>query len=227
MLTSTKLLKVPVLKKTPSDQFMCVTRETAKRTGITQLAELTDPIMAKKFDSNGDGKGEMWIGAAGWSSTNVEKIRAKSYGYAETMELEVMGETLALTKIDKTIAQKQNFVFYCSYPHHTFTIYDLVPLKEPPHDPKKWKVLQPTDDPNWLEKSYAQMSWQKAYLSAHYAASLEKSHPSVAKLFSRANFDAATTSDMSYQIVVKKVPPEVYAKNWIQKHPTTVNPWIK
>ena len=37
--------------------------------------------MAANFDTDGDGMGEIWIGAAGWASTNIEKIRAKSYGY--------------------------------------------------------------------------------------------------------------------------------------------------
>jgi len=78
------------------DQAMCVTKSTAERIGIKDLAELSNPDMAKNFDSDGDGKGEIWIGAAGWASTNVEKIRAKSYGYAETMQ-----QSLSLQLISK------------------------------------------------------------------------------------------------------------------------------
>ena len=80
----------------PSFQGMCVTKATADRTGIAQIADLADPDMAKNFDTNGDGRGEVWIGASGWASTNVEKVRAKSYGYDETMELVEMDETLAM-----------------------------------------------------------------------------------------------------------------------------------
>ena len=43
-------------------QGMCVTKATAERTGITRLADLADPDMAKHFDTNGDGRGEIWIG---------------------------------------------------------------------------------------------------------------------------------------------------------------------
>ena len=57
----------------PSFQGMCVTKATADRTGIAQIADLADPDMAKNFDTNGDGRGEVWIGASGWASTNVEK----------------------------------------------------------------------------------------------------------------------------------------------------------
>jgi len=93
------------------DQGMCVTKGTAERTGIANLADLTDPDMAKNFDTDGDGQGEIWIGAAGWASTNVEKIRAKSYGYAETMQLKEMDETLALAEVDNAVAQDENIVF--------------------------------------------------------------------------------------------------------------------
>ena len=83
-------------KGVAGDQAVCVTKGTAERTGITELSELSDPDMAKHFDTDGDGKGEMWIGAAGWASTVIEKIRAKSYGYDETMSLKEMDESLAL-----------------------------------------------------------------------------------------------------------------------------------
>src|SRR6056300_728780 len=98
------------------DQAMCVTAGTAARTGISELAELTNPDMAKNFDTDGDGKGEIWIGASGWASTNVEKIRAKSYGYAETMNLKEMDESLALAEVDAAVAQDKNIVFFCYTP---------------------------------------------------------------------------------------------------------------
>ena len=60
---------------------MCVTKWTAETHGIKSLSDLTNPDTAALFDTDGDGKGEIWIGASGWASTNVEKIRAKSYGY--------------------------------------------------------------------------------------------------------------------------------------------------
>ena len=102
----------------PSFQGMCVTRATADRTGITQISDPADPDMAKSFDANGDGRGEVWIGASGWASTSVEKIRAKSYGYDETMELVEMDETLAMADVDAAVAKDTDHVFYCYTPNH-------------------------------------------------------------------------------------------------------------
>ena len=119
----------------PAFQGICVTAATADRTGITQVADLADPDMAKNFDTDGDGWGEVWIGASGWASTNVEKIRAKSYGYDETMELLEMDEALAMANVDAAVAKDANHVFYCYTPNHLFALHDIVVLEEPAYDP--------------------------------------------------------------------------------------------
>lgn len=209
------------------DQAMCVTKSTAERIGIKDLAELSNPDMAKNFDSDGDGKGEIWIGAAGWASTNVEKIRAKSYGYAETMQLKEMDETLALAEVDNAVAQKKNIVFFCYTPHHMFALHELVILKEPAYDESKWVVKQPTDDPQWLENSSAPVAWNTAKLKIHYAASLEKANPEVAKLLSQVKLDTEAVSKMTYALVVEKQDPAEFAKDWVSKNGDLVDSWLK
>ncbi len=219
------------VRQTPAgvagDQAMCVTKDTAERTGIANLQDLTDPDMAKNFDTDGDGKGEIWIGAAGWASTNIEKIRAKSYGYAETMKLKEMDETLALAEVDNAVAQKKNIVFFCYTPHHMFALHKLVILKEPAHDPAKWKVIQPTDDPEWLEKSEAGVAWATAYLHIHYATSLETSQPAAAKMLHSVKLDTDTVSAMTYALVVEKQDPAEFAKKWVAENGAIVDTWLK
>ena len=222
-----KTIKISAGKKGIAKQNICVTEGTAKRTGIRQLTELTDSEMAKKFDTDGDGKGDIWIGAVGWGSTPVERIRAKSYGYDVTMNLKVMDEALALAEVDAAVAKKQNIVFFCYSPHHIFTLHKLVPLAEPQHDPSKWKVIAPTDDPNWLESSYAAVAWKEAYIGLHYSISLERSHPQVAKFFSQVGFATSESSAMSYALAVEKISPDQYARQWVSKHPSLVDSWLR
>ena len=208
------------------DQAMCVTKGTAERTGIAELSDLTNPDMAKNFDTDGDGKGEIWIGAAGWASTNVEKIRAKSYGYSETMQLKEMDETLALAEVDNAVAQKKNIVFFCYTPHHMFALHELVILKEPKYEEAKWNVIQPTDDPEWLEKSEAGVAWNTAYLHIHYAAKLESDQPDAAALLSKVKLDTDTVSAMTYALVVEKQDPEAFAKKWVSENGSLVDSWL-
>ena len=210
----------------PSFQGMCVTRSTAESTGITRLAELADPEMAKNFDTNGDGRGEVWIGASGWASTNVEKIRAKSYGYDETMELVEMDETLAMANVDTAVAKSANHVFFCYTPNHMFALHDLVVLDEPEYDASKWKIVQPTDDPQWLEKSDAPVAWDLAYLHVHYASSLEETHPEAASILANVKLTTDLVSAMTYALVVEKADPDEFAKQWVQDNAAVVDTWM-
>lgn len=208
-------------------QGICVTKETLALTGVENLSDLSNPDMAAKFDKDGDGKGEIWIGAPGWASTNVEKVRAKSYGYAETMNLNEMDETLALAEVDNAVAKGEPIAFFCYSPHHMFTLHELVALEEPAHDPSKWTVIQPTDDPDWLEKSEAGVAWKDAMLHIHYAAELEESHPLVASLLANASFDTDTISQMTYAVVVEKQDPGEFARDWVSKNSSVVNRWLQ
>lgn len=208
------------------DQAMCVTAGTAERTGISELSELTNPDMASNFDTDGDGKGEIWIGASGWASTNVEKIRAKSYGYAETMNLKEMDETLALAEVDTAVAQGKNIVFFCYTPHHMFALHDLVILKEPAYDATKWNVKQPTDGADWLEVSEAPTAWDTAYLHIHYASALNDTNPDAAKMLSKVKLNTDIVSSMTYALVVEQQDPADFATNWVMENSDLVDAWL-
>lgn len=210
-----------------SDQFVCATRDTVERTGISALSDLTDPVMAAKFDTDGDGKGELWIGAAGWASTNIEKIRARSYGYEETMNLVEMDETLALAQVDNAVAQGQNIVFYCYTPHHMFSLHDLVPLAEPDHDAAQWTVIQPTDDPEWLDKSSAPTAWDSTKLHIAYATGLNDSQPLAASMLSKVDLSTDQVNAIVYAISVDGKDPESLARDWISENSEQVDRWFQ
>jgi glycine betaine/proline transport system substrate-binding protein len=209
-----------------AEQAMCVTKATQGRTGIKALAELSDPDMAANFDTDGDGKGEIWIGAAGWASTNVEKIRAKSYGYDETMQLKEMDETLALAEVDNATDQDKNIVFFCYTPHHMFSLYDLVILEEPAYDAAKWTVFQPTDDPNWLENSSAGVAWDTARLHIHFEKAMAEKNPEAAAMLSKVDLTTAQVSAMVYALIVEKQDAEEFAKKWVADNADQVDSWL-
>ncbi len=208
-------------------QGICATKHTAETLGVSKITDLTDPSIASQFDSNGDGKGEVWIGATGWASTNIEKIRAKSYGYDQTLDLTEMDETLAMANLDAAVQQKKPFVFFCYTPHHMFELHDLVILEEPAHDPDKWIVFQPTDDPNWLENSSAGVAWKNANLHIHYAKSLEESQPEAAEVLSNVKLSTDQVSAMVYAIIVEKMTLEDLASQWVEANMASVDEWMR
>ncbi len=210
----------------PAFQGMCVPQSVADEHGVTTIEDLTDPEKAALFDSDGDGTGELWIGAPGWASTNVEKIRAKSYGYDQTFELVEFDETLAYANLDAAITAGQPWVGFCYAPHYLFVLHDVHILEEPPYDPAKWNVVQPTDDPAWLEISDAGVAWDTAYLHVYYATELEDSFPEVASLFSSVELTVDHVSEMTYAVVVDKEDNAEFAKRWVAENEDLVISWL-
>ena len=209
------------------EQGMCVTQSTADRTGITALNELSDPAMAANFDTDGDGKGEVWIGAGGWGSTPIERVRARSYGYDQTMTLEVMEEAPALADVAAAEAGDQNIVFFCYTPHHMFAEHDLVVLTEPAHDPGRWTIVPPSPTPGWLEKSSAAVAWDTATLHISYASDLETNMPEVAAMLSKVAFDNEALTQMTYAIAVEQQDPDAFATQWVENNASTVASWFE
>ena len=207
-------------------QAMCVPQWVADDYDIKTIDDLTDPEKAAIFDTDNNGIGELWIGAPGWASTNVEKVRAKSYGYDQVMELTEFDETLAYANLDTAIAAHEPWVGFCYTPHHVFVLHELHILEEPPYDPAGWNVLQPTDDPAWLEKSSAGMAWDTAKLHLYYAVAIEDSFPEVAALFKNMELDVAAVSAMTYSLTVDKEDAGEYAKRWVTDNEQRVLSWL-
>lgn len=207
-------------------QGYCVTKMTMEQFDIKSVYDLANPAISNAFDSDGDGKGEIWVGASGWASTNIEKVRARDYGLAEFWELLVMDESLFMAKLAKAAKTKKPFVSYCYAPHHKWQLYDLEWVKEPAHDPAKWKMVQPTDDPNWMDKSKIEVAWAPVYLNIAYSSSLNDRAPAFVDMLKKVELNSDMVSAWTHAISVEGKDAEVYAKEWVEANRPTVNKWL-
>ncbi len=57
------------------NQGFCVPTKFGEANNITDIADLGRPDVAIKMDSNGNGLGEMWIGAPGWHRPTLMKLK--------------------------------------------------------------------------------------------------------------------------------------------------------
>jgi glycine betaine/proline transport system substrate-binding protein len=213
-------------KYTESKNGMCVLNRTAAATGVTRITDLSDPKKAALFDTDGDGKGEIFIGAPGWASTPIEQVRARDYGYDQTFKLLMIEDAVAYGLLDSAIASGKHWVGYCSDVHFAFQKYDIRQLEEPPHDPASWKMVQPTEDPNWFVKSRVSTGWKPAHLHVSYAKSLRKTHPDVARLLDNMSLTRNQVVELSYAIGVERRDPEKYAREWTVKNAELVASWL-
>lgn len=208
-------------------QHICTTQATVEMTGIHHVTDLAKPEIAAHFDTDGDGKGEMWIGAFEWSATRIERLRAKSYGYDETMMLLTMPEDMAMSSVDAAVALGMPIVFYCYAPHHVFALHDIVRLDEPAHDPATWDVRTPEEDPAWLANSKASTGWAPANYHIGLATQFEESNPDMAKFLHAMALTSDEAVAMSYAINVEGKSPEEVAAAWIDEHGDKIAEWTQ
>jgi glycine betaine/proline transport system substrate-binding protein len=207
-------------------QGYCVTKVTVDKYGIKSVSDLANPENAKLFNPTGDGKGTMWIGAPGWQSTNIEKVRARDYGFADFFELQTTDEAVSNSALDRAAKANKPWVGYCYSPHQNFARYDLAFLQEPPFDAAKFKMVQPNDDPQWFEKSKVSCGYADTTVHIAYAASLAQRQPDVAAALERMKFDPSDISKWAYAIVVDKKPAGEVAKDWTKENSGAVAKWF-
>ncbi len=207
-------------------QGMCVTQHTADTYDITSIDDLTDPDKIAVFDKDGNGTPEVWIGAPGWASTVIEQVRAKSYGYDQTMELKQYDGTVAWGELGTAANNDEAWIGFCYEPHFIFVAYDLVYLDEPAHDPATWNIVQPTEDPNWLEVSEASTAWNGAKLHLHYAASVREEYPEVAAMLDNYSMPPEVLSQAGYELSVNDVDVETFARDWVANNEDVVLGWL-
>ena len=219
--------KTVIVSKKPFNaiQGYCIPKETSEKYKITSVFDLANPENAKLFDSNGDGKGEIWIGPQGWQSTNIETIRARDYGFADFFELQSTDEAVATAKLDAAIKAGKPYVGYCYGPHQNFAIYDLVLLKEPAHDPEKFVMVQPAVDPNWKSKSKVACAYADTTVHIAWSASLSERQPQLVPLLEQIQLSADDVNQWSLEIV-NGGDPAVIASKWAKANSKMIAEWM-
>lgn len=211
----------------PAWQGICANRTAADKIGIKDIADLSNTEKTAALDTNGDGKGEFWIGAETWSSTAIEWVRANSYGYANNLDLLEMPEDVGMAAVDAAEAVEKPIVFACYAPNAVFKLHDIVRITEPAYDDAKWNVVLPSEDPAWLARSSATVGWDAASYRIAYASSLKQRHPDVVRFLERVDFTPDEAIDMSYALQVERREPLAYAEQWVKDHPDRVKGWAK
>jgi glycine betaine/proline transport system substrate-binding protein len=210
----------------PAWQGLCATPEAAEEVGITDVADLNDPAKTAALDTDGDGRGELWIGAPNWSSTGIERVRAHSYGYAKNLALVEVEEEIAMAAVDAAVAIGRPMVFACRAPHHLFKLHDVIRLKEPAHERAKWNIVS-ADDPLWISKSSAPVAWGLSHYHVAWSSSFAEKHPEVAAFLDRVNLRPYEVIAMTYALQVDREDPYEFAKAWVAEHGNRVDEWMK
>lgn len=204
----------------------CLPREFAERHNLKSIFDLVTPEASKLFDSNGDGKGEFWIGAPGWVSTRANSVKMRDYGITAFFETTTEEIAVAYAKAGDAIAKGRGVAIYCWKPHYVFKMHDLVMLEEPPYEEAKYHLLQPSQDKEWYAKSKITTGDPDKTVHIAYSASLEKRVPDVARLLSNIQLDRDTIIGWTHEVVVLKQKPADVVRKWMEENPDEVDKWL-
>ena len=209
----------------PAFDGFCTTQAAKDQYGLASVYDLTRPEIAALTDRDGDGKGEIWMGAPSWKSTKIHQIRARDYGFADLYDLTVSEETVILSQIDADAKAGRVIVWACYSPHHIFGMHALVALEEPDHDPEKWNVTD-LDAPDWLESSYVETAFPQITSQIAYSRRLETDAPGMVKLLNGITLTAQIINDWSFAIGVDERDPAEYAREWVDANQELVQSWL-
>ena len=205
---------------------LCVPKAFATKHKIKSVFDIATPEIAKLMDRDGDGKGDIWVGAPGWASTKINLVKVRDYGignFSKPIELE---EEIATAAISNAMKKGEGYGFYCYTPHYNWFIFDMVMLEEPNFDAAKYKMVQPTDDPKWFENSKITTGDKEKSIHVGYSKSLEARAPAVAKFLANIALDTETVNGWTHELVVKKRDSKELAREWIAKNSARVDSWL-
>lgn len=208
------------------NQGYCVSKQFAAEYNITDIADLGRPEVAAAMDSDGNGKGEMWIGAPGWASANVNDVKVRDYGLLDFIEPIRAEEAVKTARVKDSIAKGEGYAFYCYEPHAIWYMFDVVMLTEPTHDPEKYKMVQPSDSANWYDESYVASKDALKQVQIAYSGSLADRSPAIAEFFANFSLEANDVSSFAYEISGKGRDPAEVANEWIAANPERVDAWL-
>jgi len=208
------------------NQGFCVSQRFAREHSITDIADLGRPDVAKKMDSDGNGKGEMWIGAPGWASANVNEVKVRDYDLLSFIEPIRAEESVKTARVKDAIAKNEGYAFYCYKPHAIWYMFDIAMLTEPTYDPKKYNMVQPSDSPDWYQESKVETKDALKSVQIAWSKSLRERSPAIVEFFERFALTADDVSGFAYEISGKGRKAAEVASEWIANNPERVDGWL-
>ena len=208
------------------NQGFCVSKDFADANDISDIADLGRPDVAALMDSDGNGKGEMWIGAPGWASANVNEVKVRDYGLLDFVEPIRAEESVKTARIKDSIAKGEGYAFYCYKPHAVWFMFDVEMVSEPAFDPAKYTMIQPSDDADWYEKSNVASKDALKDVQIAWSNSLPDRSPAIAEFFERFSLTADDVSGFAYEISGKGRDPADVAREWVEANPERVDGWL-
>lgn len=204
----------------------CVPTYMVEEHNIRTVFDLATPEAQALFDSDGDGMGEIWVGASGWASTNVHLVKVRDYGIGTFLSPTTEDETVFYSRLRDLIESREGAVFYCYRPHYVHALYDVTMIEEPAFDPDQYQMVPADQSANWFEESSIFTGDEVKTVRVAFSNSLFERNPAAASFLLAIDMDAGELSALTFQVVEQGVEIDVAVADWIAENGDTIDGWL-
>lgn len=179
---------------------------------LVKWSDLEDPAVAARFDSDGDGKAEMWVGPRGWASTDIlldwisrnPNLLVEGETYSETIFKAVLSDNV------RRGADRRPLLFYSYQPDWIHEEYLPRELTSAPFERAD------------CESSFGSSCGVNVDVYVAWSSALS---PDVAAVLRRVYFDLHDVNSFIEGVARDEKSPAEVADQWITTHPKTVAGW--
>ena len=204
----------------------CVPKFFSEEQNVTSVFDLGRPEIAKQLDTDGDGRGDIWIGKSGWASTNENHVKVRDYGLLTFNDYVKADTAVNVASLDNAVKNHKGYAFYCSRPGEVWIQYEIVELTEPAHDPSCYNLTKAKNNPTWFEDSKITCTGLPKSIRIGWSKSLEERVPGLTSLLENIDIDTKTMNHWSYEIGTLKRTPYEVVHEWISANQETVDSWF-
>ncbi|WP_316013334.1 glycine betaine ABC transporter substrate-binding protein [Roseobacter sp. HKCCA0434] len=205
---------------------LCVPRYVSDEYDINTVQDLISERGREIFDLDDDGRGEIWIGAEGWGSTEVMQVKMRDYGLDQHLDGMLMGEGEFQDILFDRQASREPVAFYCYQPHVWFALDYITVLEEPPHDPANYIKVSSADSDTWLEDSRIETADLIKDVQVGFSSRLRDSHPQVATLLSNFGLSGEELTELIFLVQVKEIGMDFVVDDWVALNGDRIDAWL-
>lgn len=155
-----------------------------------KIEDLLNPVVISAFDTDKNGKGELWPGAEGWHSTLHSQVKMKDYELTDSWEL-IAADNAEFQKIlDQRAESGQGLLFYYWEPEAVQAKHPTIKVKETEFTDGCQQFIEPKDDADWLKKSSFKCAYQVATVHILFTRDIAE-HAILGPIFKDYTIDVA------------------------------------
>lgn len=193
--------------------------------GPLNIDQLADPGIASVFDLDGDGKGDLWYGAAEWESAKIEQVRALGFGIFDSYSPLLFGEKLLFRSLQRYSEEGQPFLFHCYSPNTVFDRYGAVFVDDGAFDAESWERIELVAQGRPVQRLDGS-AWPSSPVSIAYANTLDSREAQFARFLRAFDPPQQAINEMTFEVVVNDRDPAELVQTWVAQNADIVDEWV-